>query len=60
MVSSAGSNSVARRGGNPLGRWFDNRKVRSKILIAVGAVAAAGIGSAFIGISNLGAVLPGR
>src|SRR5689334_15071969 len=40
-------------GGNPIGRWFDNRKVRSKILIAVAAVATAGIVSAVIGISNL-------
>ena len=31
-------------GGNPLSRWFGNRKVRSKILIAVGAVALAGLG----------------
>jgi methyl-accepting chemotaxis protein len=56
MASVDSSHSMAGRGGNPLGRWFDNRKVRSKILIAVGAVAAAGIGAGFIGISNLGTV----
>lgn len=43
-------------GGNPLGRWFGNRKVRSKILIAVGAVALAGIATGLIGISRLGTV----
>jgi methyl-accepting chemotaxis protein len=43
-------------GGNPLSRWFGNRKVRSKILIAVGAVAVAGITSGVIGIGNLGTV----
>jgi methyl-accepting chemotaxis protein len=53
MVAGVSSSAVAPRDGNPLGRWFDNRKVRSKILIAVGAVAVAGIGSAFIGINNL-------
>ncbi|MDT4995011.1 MAG: methyl-accepting chemotaxis protein [Actinoplanes sp.] len=56
MVSGAGSSSAAHRGGNPLGRWFDDRQVRSKILIAVGAVAFAGIASGFISVSNLGTV----
>jgi methyl-accepting chemotaxis protein len=56
MVSGASSNSVTHRGGNPLGRWFDNRKVRSKILIAVGAVAVAGIVAGLVGVSKLGTV----
>ena len=56
MVSGSGSPSVTHRGGNPLGRWFDNRKVRNKILIAVGAVTVAGIGAGFIGVSALAAV----
>jgi len=56
MVSGAGSHAVAHRGGNPLGRWFDNRKIRSKIFIAVGAVAVAGMVAGFVGISKLGTV----
>jgi len=56
MGSHIATNPAARGSGNPLGRWFDNRKVGSKILIAVAAFALAGIGSAFIGISKLGSV----
>ncbi|MFI7542001.1 methyl-accepting chemotaxis protein [Actinoplanes sp. NPDC049599] len=55
MIPVVGS-SPTLRGGNPLGRWFNNRRVRSKILIAVGAVAVAGIGTGLIGISTLGTV----
>jgi methyl-accepting chemotaxis protein len=55
VVDGAGS-AAGARGGNPLGRWFDNRKVRSKILLAVAAVAVAGIGSAVIGVTNLAEV----
>jgi hypothetical protein len=56
MVSGAITSSAARRAGNPLGRWFDDLRVRSKILIAVGAVAIAGIGSGVIAVSRLGTV----
>jgi methyl-accepting chemotaxis protein len=56
MVSGAITSSAAPRAGNPLGRWFDDRRVRSKILIAVGAVAIAGIGAGVIAISRLGTV----
>ncbi|MDT5031042.1 MAG: methyl-accepting chemotaxis protein, partial [Actinoplanes sp.] len=56
MVIGVSSSAVTGRSGNPLGRWFDDRKVRSKILIAVGAVAVAGIVAGFVGVSKLGAV----
>ena len=56
MALDVSSNSAAGRGGNPFGRWFDDRKVRSKILIAVGAVAVAAIISGFVGVSKLGTV----
>ncbi len=56
MVSGGSSSTVTGRSGNPLGRWFDNRKIRSKILIAVAVVAIAGIVSAFVGVSTLASV----
>ncbi|MET0495311.1 MAG: methyl-accepting chemotaxis protein [Actinoplanes sp.] len=56
MVSGVDSSAVTGRSGNPLGRWFDDRKVRSKILIAVGAVALAGVVAGFVGVSKLGTV----
>ena len=56
MISNASPSVVTGRSGNPLGRWFDDRKVRSKILIAVGAVAIAGIVSGFVGVSKLDTV----
>jgi methyl-accepting chemotaxis protein len=55
MIPGVSSSQVAP-GGNPLSGWFDNRKVRSKILIAVGAVALAGIVTGIIGIHKLGTV----
>jgi methyl-accepting chemotaxis protein len=56
MVSGVNSSAVTGRSGNPVGRWFDDRKVRSKILIAVGAVALAGIVAGLVGVSKLGTV----
>jgi len=56
MVSVISSSTAVRHSGNPLGRWFDNRKIRSKILIAVGAVTVAAVSSGLIGIANLGTV----
>ncbi len=56
MVSGVRSSVVSGRSGNALGRWFDDRTVRSKILIAVGAVALAGVVAGFVGVSKLGTV----
>ena len=56
MASGISPNAVASRSGNPLGRWFDDRKIRSKIMIAVGAVAVAGMIAGFVGVSKLGTV----
>lgn len=54
MTSPVSSSPAASHSGNPRGRWFDDRKIRSKILIAVGAVAIAGIVSGLVGVSKLG------
>jgi methyl-accepting chemotaxis protein len=56
MASEVSSRSAGRRGGNPVASWFGDRKVRSKILIAVGAVAVAGIVAGFVGVSKLATV----
>jgi len=56
MVSGVSPSTAVRQSGNPFGRWFDNRKIRSKILIAVGAVTLAAVTSGLIGIANLGTV----
>ncbi len=46
----------ARRTGNPLTRWFGNRKVNTKILAAVGIVAIVASAIGFFAISQLGSV----
>jgi len=56
MVSGDVSERVDGRGGNPLLRWFADRKVRTKILIAVGTVAVAALAAAVVAVAGLGSV----